>query len=472
MSWPRQVALTLCLATVLTIWPGQASASVFELFGAGPRSVAMAGALAGAAHGGEAAFHNPAMLADSSWGGVSFGASGSHFGLNVGLQRPVCTASYLACRQAHGTFFSSRSAKQPPTSTGMQLGWHAPLGGALRKRVVVAALMALPTSRLIHISGPDPQTPHFYMYEGLPDRISVLLAASWQPLDWLSVGLGTQILAALSSDIHIQMDATNHDMDYAAVRIDLEPVARLTAGIAVRPMPGLRLGIGYRQEVSLRYEIPSRIELGTAAMADLQVQQNTLYSPSSLHVGGSWRSPQGTLLLALDLGLALWSGAPDPSPGVEIDVGGAIIDKAGLGKLIDVGQDAQPIDLHFTDTWTPAAGVEWRALDRLVARAGYAFRPSPAPRASGPFNYLDNAGHAFGFGLEWGFGAAILNRPTGPRNHAEPARVDHPISLRVGGQWLLLARRSVQKSDPNDPVGNYEHGGSVLHWTAAVAGTY
>ncbi len=126
------------VAVALVLGPAVASGSVFELFGAGPRSVAMAGALAGAAHGSEAAFHNPAMLADSSWGGVSLGASGSHFGLDVGLQRPVCTAGYMACRQKHGTFFASRSAKQPPTSTGLQLGWHAPLGGALKKRVVVA----------------------------------------------------------------------------------------------------------------------------------------------------------------------------------------------------------------------------------------------------------------------------------------------------------------------------------------------
>jgi len=468
----RLLAASVCVLTVLSSAPATGFASVFELFGAGPRSVAMAGALSGAAHGGEAAFHNPALLADASWGGVSLGASGSHFGLDVSLQRPICTEAYTTCRNLHGTSFASRAAKQPPSSTGMQFGWHAPLGGALRKRVVVAALMALPASRLIHISGPDPQTPHFYMYEGLPDRISVLLAASWQPLDWLSIGLGTQVLAALSSDIEIQMDATNHDMDFAAVRIDLQPVARLVAGIALRPARGLRLGVGYRQEISLRYEIPSRIGLGAAATADLQVEQNTLFSPSSLHFGASWRSPGGRLMLAVDLGLALWSSAPDPSPGVQIDVGGAIVDKAGLGTLIDVGQDASPIDLHFTDTWTPAAGAEWRALDRLVVRGGYAFRPSPAPRASGPFNYLDNAGHALGFGLEWGFGGAIANRPTGAGNRQEPLRIDHPLSIRLGGQWLILARRTVRKMDANDPVGDYEHGGSVLHWTAAVAGTY
>ena len=470
MRW-RALATATVTAALATA-SGSAEASVLELFGAGPRSVAMAGAMAGAAYGGEAAFHNPALLADASWGGVSLAASGSHFGVDVALQRPVCAASYSDCRAKHSTWFSSRAARKPPSSSGFQLSWHAPLGGALRKRVVIGALVAMPSSRLIHIYGPDPQTPHFYMYEGLPDRVSILLAASWQPLDWLSVGVGTQVLAALSSKVDLVLDATNHDMDYAAVRIELQPVARLTAGVAARPMPGVRLGVGYRQEIALRYEIPSRIDLGDAASAALQVEQNALYSPSSLHVGGSWRSPAGTWLLAIDLGLALWSGAPDPSTTVVIDVGGETVDKAGLGEVIDVGQDAAPINLHFEDTWTPALALEWRAIEALALRGGYAYRPTPAPRASGPFNYLDNDGHLLGFGAEWGFGKAISSRPVGAGNRAEPARLHHPLSLRFGGQVQILARRTVEKLDANDPVGDYEHGGAVLHWTLAIAGTY
>ena len=153
-------------------------------------------------------------------------------------------------------------------------------------------------------------------------------------------------------------------------------------------------------------------------------------------------------------------------------MGGQTVDKAGLGEVIDVGQDASPINLHFEDTWTPAIGVEWRPLTALALRSGYAFRPTPAPRASGPFNYLDNHSHILGFGAEWGFGKVIASRPVGAGNRDEPVRIDHAISLRFGGQWVVLARRTVYKQDANDPIGDYAHGGSILHWTVAVAGTY
>jgi len=459
----------LALLMIVTL-PGVAAASVYELFGGGPRSSAMAGALAAAAEGSEAPFHNPALLADSSHGGVMAGIAHSSFGVGVRLARPVCTSAYLTCRGVHGPEFSARAPKLPPSSTSLQLGWHAPLAGALSKRVAVGVAMTLPMRRVLSISGPDPQTPHYYMYEGLPDRFAMLLGVSVQPTDWLAIGVGAQVLAALDSDVELLLDVNNHVMDRASVEIRLQPVARVVAGVMVRPLPGLRLGVSYRQEISLRYDIPSTIAIGKTAVASLLVDQQTLFSPDSGHLGASWRSADGKLLLAASVSAALWSTAPDPSPQVLIDVAGPSLDAVGLGELLDNGGEAEPVKLRARTTWTPAIAAEWLALSRLKLRGGYAFEPSPLPRPVGPYSYLAGDGHVLGLGADVGFSAPIASRP--PHRPDAPPTWLHRLYLRGAAQLTVHPRTTVRKADANDPVGDFEFDGAVVHASLAVGGTW
>lgn len=459
------VCAALSLATA-------AHGSVLELFGGGPRSVSMAGAMAAAAYGAEAAFENPALLADASYGGVFAGLSYTSFATSARLRRPVCTETKAFCRATLGSDYAHRAPKQPPSNTSLQLGWHAPLAGPLGKRVVMGALMTLPLGRVLSISGPDPQTPHFYMYEGLPDRFALLLSASFQPTSWLAFGVGAQVLAALSADVAMDLDVNNHVMDKASVDVRLQPIARAVAGIMVRPTRGLRLGVSYRQEVNFRYEIPSDIAFGASARAQLMVQQQTLYTPHSIHAGGAWRSPSGSLLVAMSASFAMWSAAPDPSPKVAIDVSGPSLDAVGFGEVLDVGEDAPRVRLRFIDTWSPRVGVEWLALRRLQIRGGYAFQPTPSRRATGPFNYLDNDAHVLAAGADIGFGASFTSLPPGGGPAGEPPRRHFPLFLRVAAQLRALPRRTVIKSDRHDPVGDFEHDGYVAHLSLSLAGTW
>ena len=136
----RAVAAALCAATTLAA--SAASASVFEMFGAGPRAVGMAGAMTAAASGGEAAFHNPAMLAGSVLAGAWGGFDMTHYDLTISLARPVCTDATATCRSAFPGGFSSRAAQLPRDTSGVQLGWHYPLGGIFKERVVLGAGLA------------------------------------------------------------------------------------------------------------------------------------------------------------------------------------------------------------------------------------------------------------------------------------------------------------------------------------------
>lgn len=460
------VALALLL-------PCAAHASVFEMFGAGPRAVGMGGAMTAAASGGEASFHNPAMLGGAAlagaWGGFDF----THNALTITLSRPVCTGDTSMCRTNFPTGFSTRNPQLPRDSSGFQLGWHYPLAGIFHRRVVLGAGLSLPSGHLIRISGPDPQTPNFPLYEGMPDRIAFLFAAAVRVTDSFWLGAGIQVLAGLDANIQLALNPTNGNMDSASIRIGLQPKARLTAGAALHPHPDLWLGLSYRQKLSLTYQIPTDVALGQPADLAIALRHETLFTPDSFHLGAAWRLLDGPLLLSADLALSLWSAAPDQSPIVALDVGGTAVNGMGLGQALDVGTQTPPIDLHYQNTLTPSVGVEWNVNDSFKLRTGYQYRPTPAPRATGPFNYLDNDAHAVGLGIGYGFGTLTAEQEKLQANHRDDPQGPRPrLHVDAGSQVLILPRRAVYKDDANDPVGNLEHGGLVWNWSLAFGGAF
>lgn len=459
------------LATLLLV-PIASNASVFEQFGAGPRSAALVGALSGSADGGEAAFHNPALLTHAPLAGAWFGVAATGHALSVQLARPVCEGRYLACRGQHQAGFSSRAAQLPRDSQGFQLGWHYPLGGPLRGKAALGAGLSLPQGHIIRISGADPQTPKFLLYEGMPDRIAFLFAVAARLGQQVSLGVGVQVLAVLDAAIDLGLDPTNHRMSRAAIAIGLAPRARLTAGMAYKPLQTLTLGLSYRQRLSLEYKIPTTIDIGEPIKLDIALGHETLFTPDILHLGAGWKATS-RLLLSAEASLAFWSQAPDPSPQVGLDVGGAAVQGLGLGKVLDVGTDTPPVQLALADTVSPGLAAEWRLAAPLQLRAGYRFRPSPAPRAEGPYNYLDNHAHAFGAGIGLRFGT--LSTPLQAELDVQgvmAAEAPAPLRIDLGGQWLWLPRRTVLKRDRNDPVGDLAHGGSVWHAGLAFGGSF
>lgn len=460
----RAILVALC-------WPIAANASIFDMFGASPRSVAMAGAMSAAASGGDAAFHNPAMLGGSTVGNVWAGFAVSQMSLGVQMARPVCTNGFATCSGQHLAGFSSRQPQLPRDSSAFELGWAYPLGGVFRDRVVLGAGLALPYGHLIRISGADPQTPNFVMYEGMPDRIAFLFAGAWRITDWWWLGVGTQVLAVLDAGIDLDLDATNHVMQKAAVRIGLAPRARLTAGTALHPIDQLWLGVGYRQRLSLQYSIPTRIDIGSPATIDIDLGHETLFTPDIVHFGAAWLALSGRLLVTGDLGLSLWSAAPDPSPYVRVRAGGPAIDAFGLAGVLQVGGDTPPVRLQFADTLAPALAVEWKAGD-VRLRAGGQYRPTPAPRAIGAFNYLDNDAWAVGAGVGYHFGTLSDDARSRVLRMDDPAGEPAPLHVDLAVQALFLARRTIVKADVHDPVGDLEHGGAVWHLALSFGASF
>lgn len=465
--------LALCAAWLLICWTSPAEASVFELFGGGPRANGLVGALTASARGGEAAFHNPAMLLTSPLGGAWFGMSLTRVDLHVGLTKPYCKGAPVSCAQQFPGGSSTRQPAMPADSSAFELGWNYPVGGILRRRLALGAGLALPVGHLIRISGPDPQTPNFFQYEGMPDRLAFLFGAALQVADGLWLGAGAQVLAVLNAAIDLRVQPTNHDYDRATIRIGLEPRARLTAGGAWHPHPQLWFGLSYRQQLSLEYAIPTDVQLGDPAQLFINLGHNTLFSPDTIQAGAAWRSASGRLQLMADLGWARWSAAPDPSPYVSLDATGPAVAGFGLQDILDIGTDTPQIRLGLRNTWSPALAAEWRASPAWLLRGGYRYRPTPAPRASGPFNYLDSDTHVLGAGLSWRFGsfAERLSRQLAQAD-IDDRDTPGPLHIDAGFQWHLQSHRVALKTDRYDPVGDLEHGGQVWHAGLAFGGSF
>ena len=468
----RRESLWLALAALVWMVPAWAFASTFELFGAGPRGTGLAGALTAAAQGGEAAFHNPAMLLDSPLAGAWLGYGSQQSSLYVRQQRPVCTGSYVGCSTAHPDGFSARAAALPQNTAAYSLGWNYPLGGVLRNRVAVGVALALPNGHLIRISGPDPQAPSFPLYEGMSDRLAFLFALAGKLTDRVWLGLGVQVLASLNAEIDLRVNPTNHSMDRAAIGIGLEPRARLTAGLAAAPLANVRLGLSFRQRISLSYGIPSQVAFGDHLALGIGLAHETLFTPDTWNAGASF-SPTSALRLVVDATLARWSQAPDPSPQVSLDVQGAVPQAFGLQDILDVGTDTPPLQLGFRDTVSPALGIEWQVVSDWQLRAAYRFRPSPAPRASGPFKYLDSDTHIGAAGISYRFGS-LAPRLVAQLVQAQRQQGDTPGPLHVdlGLQLQAATRRLAIAGDPNDPVGSLEHGGQVWFATLGFGGSF
>ena len=449
-----------------------AQASIFELFGAGPRGTATAGALTAAAEGGEAAFHNPAMLMAAPLAGAWVAATATQSRLFVNLQRPVCTGTYLTCQAQNPDGFSTRAATLPRDTLAWSAGWHYPLGGVLRNRMALGMALALPNGHIIRISGSDPQSPNFPLYEGMPERLAFLFALAGAVTDKVWAGVGVQVLATLNAAIDLRVNATNHTMDRANIAIGLQPQTGVVAGVVCAPSRLLRFGVSFRQHISLQYGIPSDVHLGDSALLGIALSHQALYTPDIFNFGTAWQ-PSELLKLSADLTWARWSTAPDPSPQVALDVQGPAVTAFGLQDIVDVGTDTKPIALGFRDTWSPAVAAQWQASPQWAVRAGYRYRPTPAPRATGPFKYLDSDTHIAAAGLSYRFGtlaprllAKLAQAGTQPHETPSAFHVD------LGAQYQALNRRLAVAADPNDPVGPLEHGGGVWHANLGFGGSF
>ncbi|NUN14285.1 MAG: TonB-dependent receptor [Myxococcales bacterium] len=447
------------VAVAAVVVPSHGFAGVFDVYGFDARAMGLGQAVTAAVDDYSATYYNVAALTVPKQ--ITFGI-GLHVAfpqLYVDRRLPFCSDGAERCGGQFGQLYSTIPTAKSETFAGLNLGVISPLGGWFQNRVAVGFGLHLPLHNLLRAEALDPAKPQFYMYGSLPDTFALVGGVAGEPVDWLSFGIGFQVLADMAGEVDLNIDTLSGTFESTELVVDVKPKANLTAGLLVRPVEGLAVGLSWRGDLDLVFSLPVVAKLGGLADIVLDIGGTVLYTPHQITLGLSYRIPEPSLLLSADISYSMWSFAGDPSPSISVDLQGGLVEGLGVGTALDVGKDTKSIQLGLTDTWSPRVGLEWEPLHWLKLRTGYQFRPTPAPVQSGPTNYLDNHAHGVGFGASFSFFDPFEAHRT-------------PIEVHVGNSFLLLSPRKVDKSEAHDPVGDLVHGGFIYSASLTVIHRY
>lgn len=431
--WLAAAALGLALLAP------EARADIFDLYGYGPRATAMAGAMTAEANDYTSVFYNPALTVDRQE--TNFGFSFQWYRMTQEV-RPNDLARDLDCTTC-----------QPPDSVGASLGLVFPLGGKVKNRVAIGLGMYLPSQVMVRVNAPDPDTPYWYRYNSNPERLVLHTVVGIKVAEWLKLGVGLQALADLLGEgADLRVDLFSKDIQVRRINSYLGTRVAPVVGLHSTPLPGLRLGVVYRGEMRLIYEIPATVDLGAVGTLAFAVTGVAHFTPHTVAFGAAWDITD-ELTVALDGEWQHWSSAPSPYVNVVMDLSGPVLDGLGLGTALDVNSPKQ--EAGFADTVSARLGVEYRVSKRFQARLGGFYRPTPVPKQNvAGTNLLDNTA----LGLSGGVGF----------NFDDPLEIfAHPIQIDVAAQGQFILEREALK-DAVDRVPSYTASGRVGGVTASV----
>lgn len=427
-STARAVA-SIAWGCVLAWLPGTARASVEDLYGAGGRGPALAGALTADSRGPESTFYNPAGLAHSD-----------HFSL-------FATVSLFTQDLDAGI---AGGVSDP--SVGVSLGLAAPIpfGGPLEDRLFFGAVVHLPTdgARLIRIDLPGFEQPYFLPYQNATERAVISAGLGVRLTDWLRLGAGMEIHLLDSPNSvagGIGRTGTFELSTDLALLADYVPRfgVELDGAVLGETFEGWALGITYRERFDEDFALPTQFDIGFPAT--LLVSGSTFFVPRELAAGVAWRPSPGWKFTG-DVVWERWSELPSP----RIRVG--IVGLDGLLPDPDLAEILAPVpDPRVSDTVAPRLGLEWDLLASdvgapLILRGGYAYEPSPGEPAGDPLLFF-GARHVGTIGVDWVVGAPVLT-PDEPRleieaygqlHVVESARRTVPASLSPTGAEVSVS---------------------------------
>ena len=363
------------LALAALTWGPMADASPQEVVGFGFRSLGMGNSGAAIGEGVDSVYANPALLSASHDLTLELGVLGASFHYDIAgdaLAGPLPPYPSLSANTIGGLL-------------------PLPFGGVLKDRVTIGLGFLTPYDVVVRGRILYPEKPQLL----LADRVQSVAVQAAMGLDLgygLRLGGGFAALAALSGSVVVATDASG--------RIGTVVEDTLVASFA--PLVGAsydigeayRLGLSFRGELVGRFNVVISAEnLGQIDIPPLNISGVAQYDPWQIaaevaRVAGPWR-------VALGLTYKHWPAYPGPVEGTV---------RCEDAPAEAICEPLVPPDPGYSPVVAPHVGVE-RAFDvqpgaTLLARAGYAFEPSPAPEQLGATNYFDN--HRSQFSLGYG----------------------------------------------------------------------
>lgn len=428
----RALPSLLCLAVLAAARP--ATASIFDAFGFGARAASMGNSHAALADDYTGVYYNPATLTVRKT---------PHVGTGVDVVVPD-----FSVRRDRPAGLEGPPDELPQSNVGVHVGLLFPLGGLIQNRFALGIGAWLPTVNVTRVEAHDVETPHFYRYDSLPDKLIVAPAVAYEIHETVSFGIGFQLLGSLDGAARVELDALTRRFVRKELQVDVEATSGLTAGLLIRPIDRLRLGVSYREALALDYHLVTDIGIKGAGRLVADIRGTSLYTPTQYTFALSGE-PVPALTASLDVVWARWSAAPDPTARFDVTLDG---EPLGFGSI---AADSPPTALGAVDTVSPRLGLEWRPTAAWAVRGGYAFRPTPLPAQTGRANFIDADVHQLSLGLGWRF--------------PDPLAIhEAPLTVDLAGQLALMPERRMEKAAADDPVGSYAAGGAAWHASLTV----
>ena len=442
-------ALRLLVFALSAALPASALANAFDFYGFGTRGMGMAGTQAASADDYSAAYFNPSLLAyqKKTKVGLSFTWIDRHL-----------SASALSddMRPLHPV--------NPKDSYGVSLGFVLPFGGAVQDRISLGVGAYLPTSSLMKVQSVDPMKPNWYLQQGDSDRLALAVSLGFRITDWVSLGLGVQVLGGITGSVEMSLNADDYVFEQRDVLVEVNTAVSPIAGFTFRFQPiGLSVGFGYRGSMKIDYELPVTVhakgDFGDGykelALVDVTVGGTIFYSPHTLTLGVEWQGLQDRLTVSAELRYAFWSKAPDPTVGLKVGLTSEMdLVTEVLGEDFNVRAGGE--DIRLSDTLSVRAGVEyWLVPEVLNLRGGYAYTPTPVPVQNGRTNLLDSDSHMIALGSTVYF-------------HDPLDIFKEAIAFALAIQMHFFPEREANKS-ANYDIASYTYGGYVGTLSASLA---
>lgn len=421
-----RVALVVALSLVTT----PALANPLDEFGFGARSISLGGAATAAADDFSANYYNPAAVAEGDWLRLEFGYTS---------QRPSLAIN--------------GEDQEVDASEGFQGGLVVP-GDVLNRRVGASVGIHLPDARVTRLRALPERQPRWVVYDNRPQRLVITASLAMEVVEDLYVGAGLTFLANTQGTVDIRGDVGVLGVDQtvllSSVDVDLPAIRYPSAGVLWTP-GNWRFGFTFRDEFNLAIDLGLKVTADIAetpqeeeATFAIRSRSVNLFSPRQYALGTAYDGPGW--LVSFDLQYLEWSRFPSPTARVDIE-----LDVPGLN--LTVPPVAVPQKPGFEDIVVVRFGAEYRVWDgRYTAfdvRGGYFFEPSPAPEQPGATNFVDSDKH----GVAGGIGFEI-------RDATEV--LPGPLIFDLAVQGIVLQDRVYLKSDPADPIGDYQAGGHTL----------
>jgi hypothetical protein len=412
--FPRRVArraprlLGFCAALVAS---PAARATPAEIFGAGPRSVALGGSGTSLELGPESALLNPATLAGPGRKELELGFRASEFSLR--LER-------AGVEERHSAGLSK----------GLVIGVMAPLSRG-RVRTGFGLFAETPPDFVVRATIPLDDTPTFPLLGGRAQSLD-LGAGLGARVGPVSFGLGVRGLAALAGSVRV---AEAGGATSTGVGTRLLPAWAPVVGAALDLGDIGRAGVALRSVLRADFDVDvAAATLGPIGIAPLNIEGVAAYEP--LRVDLEVSRAFGALELALGARYERWS-AFDGWVGPTLDCPST---RPRCGTPM-------PPPPGYSDIVSPRLGGSYRFALRALAvtgRAGYTLAPTPAPEQRSQKNELDATRHGFAAGYS-------VELP----EDALPLRFDGAF------RFDLLAPRTHEKDDPTTAGPPLRASGSV-----------